>query len=116
MNKSITEAASFVRARLADNGYEVPETEVSLALSNYAALIAPLSETREEWFVLGHPAWPMGVDFRTQAEAESFYWRTPKLDGTRDGMRVMHRTITRYRDYVPQPSEPESSPDVEVDR
>ena len=59
------------------------------------------AEVREEWFVLGHPGWPMGMDFRTQAEAERFFWENPKLDGTRNGMRVMHRTITRYPEYVP---------------
>jgi len=63
----------------------------------------PLDEAtvREEWWVLGHPGWPSGIDFRTRDAAEQFYWDHPKLDGTRDGMRVMHRTLTRYPDYVP---------------
>lgn len=34
--------ARFVTDRLSDNGYEVPKTEVWLALSNYEALMSPL--------------------------------------------------------------------------
>lgn len=34
--------AAFVRARLADNGYEVPESEIRLALANWEALIGPV--------------------------------------------------------------------------
>lgn len=62
-------------------------------------------ERTDEWWVLGHPGWPGGIDFRSQERAEEFYWAHPKLDGTREGMRVMHRIKWREPDYVPQPSD-----------
>lgn len=62
------------------------------------------AQTTTEWWVLGHPGWPDGIDFRTAAEAERFYWSTPKLDGTREGIRIRRKDVVRYEPYVPQPA------------
>lgn len=60
------------------------------------------AEVTERWFVLGHPGWPGGIDFYTQEAAEQFYWDTPKLDGTREGIRIFLRVQHRYPEYVPE--------------
>jgi len=62
-----------------------------------------IESVREEWLVLGHPGWPDGMDFPTRERAETFYWAHPKLDGSRDGIRIAHRTVTRFAAYVPDP-------------
>lgn len=90
-------------------GSDSPEWEhkAKLAARDLRALApAPGAEVTEEWHVLGHPAWPGGIDFRTREQAERFYWKTPKLDGTREGMRIMHRTLIREPDYVPESGDP----------
>lgn len=71
-------------------------------MSDKENMIEPES-VREEWLVLGHPGWAGagGLSYRSKEKAEESFWDTPKLDGTHDGMYIVHRTITRYPAYVP---------------
>lgn len=62
---------------------------------------APVS-VRDRWIVLGHPAWVGGVDQHSREQAERFYWEHPKLDGTRDGMSIVHFREERFAPYVPE--------------
>lgn len=61
-----------------------------------------VEETRIEWWVLGHPGWPDGIDFRTREKAEAFYWDNPKLDGSREGIRIRRKDVIRFEAYVPE--------------
>lgn len=56
----------------------------------------------DEWFICGHPGYPDPIGFPTREKAVAFYWDCPPYSGSREGIRIRRRTVTRYEAFVPE--------------
>ena len=90
--------ASFVTARLRDNGYDVPKSEVWHAIANWDALNRPLQSDRS---AAGSAA-TAPTDEMVDAVARSFAGLSKRLwtEALEDSSSIMIATVKYYRDHA----------------